>query len=163
MRSFSGRRWKKRAANRSGRVLPKSTAAPASYRATFLSARRRGATALVIDDLISTGNTLVRAARAARQAGARRVLAMVTHGLFMPGAEKAIGDPALDRLVVTDAVPAFRLDFEAALEKIEVLPAALLLAELDSPAARRVAPSSTSSSSEQRIKPRSHRPSTSRR
>ncbi|MFZ0460004.1 MAG: ribose-phosphate diphosphokinase, partial [Rhodoplanes sp.] len=34
-----------------------------------------GATALIIDDLISTGTTLVRAARAARQAGARRVLA----------------------------------------------------------------------------------------
>ena len=88
-----------------------------------------GATALVIDDLISTGTTLVRAARAARQAGARRVLAMVTHGLFMPGAEKAIGDPALDRLVVTDAIPAFRLD-SAAAEKIEVLPVAPLLAEI---------------------------------
>jgi ribose-phosphate pyrophosphokinase len=89
-----------------------------------------GATALVIDDLISTGTTLVRAARAARQAGARRVLAMVTHGLFMPGAEKAIGDQALDRLVVTDAVPAFRLDSAAAQEKIEVLPVAPLLAEI---------------------------------
>ena len=72
---------------------------------------------------------MVRAARAARQAGARRVLAMVTHGLFMPGAEKAIGDPALDRLVVTDAIPAFRLD-SAAAEKIEVLPVAPLLAEI---------------------------------
>jgi ribose-phosphate pyrophosphokinase len=59
-----------------------------------------GATALVIDDLISTGTTLVRAARAARQAGASRVLAMVTHGLFMPGAE-AIADPAIERLVST--------------------------------------------------------------
>ena len=55
---------------------------------------------------------------------------MVTHGLFMPGAEKAIADPALDRLVVTDAVPAFRLDCEAAREKIEVLPVAPLLAEI---------------------------------
>ena len=58
------------------------------------------------------------------------MLAMVTHGLFMPGAEKAIGDPALDRLVVTDAVPAFRLDSPAAREKIEVLPVAPLLAEI---------------------------------
>ena len=89
-----------------------------------------GATALIIDDLISTGTTLVRAARAARQAGARRVLAMVTHGLFMPGAEKAIGDPALDGLVVTDAVPPFRLASKAAQEKIEVLPVAPLLAEI---------------------------------
>lgn len=89
-----------------------------------------GATALVIDDLISTGTTLVRAARAARQAGARRVLAMVTHGLFMPGAEKAVCDPALDRLVVTDTVPAFRLESAAARETIEALPVAPLLAEI---------------------------------
>jgi len=89
-----------------------------------------GATALIIDDLISTGTTLVRAARSARQAGARRVLAMVTHGLFMPGAEKAISDPALDGLVVTDAVPAFRLTSKAAQEKVEVLPVAPLLAEI---------------------------------
>ncbi|MEZ5891368.1 MAG: ribose-phosphate pyrophosphokinase [Xanthobacteraceae bacterium] len=89
-----------------------------------------GATALIIDDLISTGTTLVRAARSARQAGARRVLAMVTHGLFMPGAEKAISDPALDGVVVTDAVPAFRLASKAAQAKVEVLPVAPLLAEI---------------------------------
>ena len=54
---------------------------------------------------------------------------MVTHGLFMPGAEKAIADPALDRLVVTYAVPAFRLDSETAREKVD-LPVAPLLAEI---------------------------------
>jgi ribose-phosphate pyrophosphokinase len=59
-----------------------------------------GATALIIDDIISTGGTLVRAARAARAAGAKQVVALVTHGLFMPGAEAAIMDPAIDRIVV---------------------------------------------------------------
>jgi ribose-phosphate pyrophosphokinase len=88
-----------------------------------------GATALVIDDLISTGGTLVRAARAARQAGARRILALVTHGLFMPGAEAALMDPALDRIVVTDSVPAFRLGAAAARAKLDILPVAPLLAE----------------------------------
>ena len=87
-----------------------------------------GATALVIDDLISTGGTLVRAARAARRAGARHVLALVTHGLFMPGAEAAIMDPAIDRMVVTDSVPAFRLG-DASRAKLDILPVAPLLAE----------------------------------
>ena len=68
-----------------------------------------GTTALVVDDLISTGNTLLRAAKAARRAGAHRVIAFVTHGLFMAGAAEVVADPAIDRLVVTDAVPAFRL------------------------------------------------------
>jgi ribose-phosphate pyrophosphokinase len=89
-----------------------------------------GATALIIDDIISTGGTLVRAARAARHAGAKRVLAFVTHGLFMPGAEAAIMDPAIDRIVVTDSVPSFRVnDEEAVRGKIDTLPIAPLLAE----------------------------------
>lgn len=88
-----------------------------------------GATALVIDDLISTGGTLVRAARAARQAGAKRVVALVTHGLFMPGAEAALTDPAIDRAVVTDSVPAFRLRSQAARVKVDIISAAPLFAE----------------------------------
>jgi ribose-phosphate pyrophosphokinase len=86
-------------------------------------------TALIIDDLISTGGTLVRAARAARKAGATRVIALVTHGLFMPGAAEAIADPAIDRLVVTDTVPPFRLDANAPRGKIDTVHAAPLLAE----------------------------------
>jgi ribose-phosphate pyrophosphokinase len=86
-----------------------------------------GTTALVIDDLISTGTTLVRAARAARRAGARRVIALVTHGLFMQGSAQALSDPAIDRLVVTDSVPAFRLVPDT--DKLVILPVAPLLAE----------------------------------
>jgi ribose-phosphate pyrophosphokinase len=87
-----------------------------------------GATALVVDDLISTGGTLLRAARAARNAGARRVIALVTHGLFMTGAADAVADPAIDRLVVTDTIPPFRLA-NAPRDKIDTVPAAPLLAE----------------------------------
>jgi len=85
-----------------------------------------GTTALIVDDLISTGNTLLRAARSARKAGAKRVIALVTHGLFMKGAAEVIADPAIDQLVVTDAVPAFRL---ATRDKVVTLPAAPLLSE----------------------------------
>ena len=86
-----------------------------------------GRTALI--NLISTGGTLLRAARAARKAGARRVLALVTHGLFMPGAEEVLGDPAIERLVITDSVPPFRLARTASWDKLEILPTAPLLAE----------------------------------
>jgi ribose-phosphate pyrophosphokinase len=87
------------------------------------------ATVLLIDDLISTGNTLLRAARAARKAGARRVIALVTHGLFMPGATEAIADPMIEQLIITDSVPAFRLSAGPARDKVIILPAAPLLAE----------------------------------
>jgi ribose-phosphate pyrophosphokinase len=86
-----------------------------------------GRTALIVDDLISTGGTLLRAAKSARAAGATRVLALVTHGLFMPGAEDVLNDPALDQVIVTDAVPSFRLKKPS--NKLVTLPCAPLLAE----------------------------------
>lgn len=88
-----------------------------------------GATALIIDDLISTGGTLVRAAHAARKGGAKRVLALVTHGLFMPGAEAALEDPAINRIIVTDTVPPFRLGATGP-RKIDIIKVAPFLGEV---------------------------------
>lgn len=87
-----------------------------------------GATALVVDDLISTGGTLLRAARAARKAGAKRVIALVTHGLFMPGSAEVLADPAIERLVVTDTIPPFRLGVGAPRDKLTILSSAPLFA-----------------------------------
>jgi ribose-phosphate pyrophosphokinase len=82
-----------------------------------------GATVLVLDDLISTGHTMLRTARACLENGAARVLAYAAHGLFTAGANEAMLDPSLSRTVVTDTVSAFRLS-AAAREKVEVVSAA---------------------------------------
>lgn len=87
-----------------------------------------GATALIVDDLISTGGTLLRTARAARDAGATQVIALVTHGLFMAGSAEVLADAAIDQLVVSDSVPPFRLAGTAAMSKLAVLSAAPLIA-----------------------------------
>jgi len=84
---------------------------------------------VVVDDLVSTGGTLVRAAKAARAHGAQEVIACVAHGLFMPGAESALADFAIDRIIVTDSVPAFRLPPGPVLAKLEIISAAPLFAE----------------------------------
>lgn len=89
----------------------------------------KDATVVLIDDLISTGNTLVRAAHAVRRAGAHRIVALAAHGLFMPGASQALADTAIDRLAVTDSVPPFRLPAGAVRDKLDIVPAAPLLAE----------------------------------
>ena len=87
------------------------------------------ATALLIDDLISSGTTLHKAAEAARREGAREVVALVAHGLFMEGSEAAVTHPAISRIITTDSVPPFRVKPGSMRNKVEVLTCAPLLAE----------------------------------
>jgi ribose-phosphate pyrophosphokinase len=88
-----------------------------------------GVTALVIDDLISTGGTMTRAARACLENGASRVFALATHGLFVGNAVQALNDPALAGTIVTDTVPAFRVDAALVGKRLEIISAAPLFAE----------------------------------
>jgi ribose-phosphate pyrophosphokinase len=86
-----------------------------------------GATALIIDDLVSSGHTMVRAAKAARQAGAHKVLAVATHPLFGREATELLSDPVIDQIVVTDSIPVALTATLAA--KIVILPTAPLIGE----------------------------------
>jgi ribose-phosphate pyrophosphokinase len=89
----------------------------------------RGKTALIVDDMISTGATVAHAARACRDQGAVAVHVAATHGLFVGGAREVVADPALDSLAVTDSVPPFRLPSELVNAKLTVIPIAPLFAE----------------------------------
>jgi ribose-phosphate pyrophosphokinase len=89
----------------------------------------KGRVAIVIDDLISTGGTLARAARACKAQGATRVFAAATHGLFVGQAEALLGEPAVERIVVIDTVPPFRLPDDAIDRRMTILPSAPLVAE----------------------------------
>lgn len=88
-----------------------------------------GKDAIIIDDLISSGTTLMRTAQACRQGGAVRVVGAATHGLFTGEAAANLADAALDALIVTDTVPAFRLEGKPARAKVTVLSCAGLVAQ----------------------------------
>jgi ribose-phosphate pyrophosphokinase len=64
----------------------------------------RDRTAIIFDDLISTGGTLQRAARICREAGATKVFAAATHGLFMGQAPVVLADALFEGIAVTDTV-----------------------------------------------------------
>ena len=86
-------------------------------------------TAVIVDDLVSSGATLARAAEVLEQKGAARVLGAATHGLFNGPAAQALAQPALERLLVSNTVPAFRLAGSPAADKLLTLDAAPLFAE----------------------------------
>ncbi|TKA67133.1 hypothetical protein B0A55_09329 [Friedmanniomyces simplex] len=64
-----------------------------------------GRTAILIDDLADTSNTITRAAKLLKKSGAATVYALVTHGVFSGDAVERIWASALDRVVVTNSVP----------------------------------------------------------
>jgi ribose-phosphate pyrophosphokinase len=64
----------------------------------------RGRVAILLDDLISTGTTLRRAAAKCRESGASRVFAAATHGLFIDDACSVLREAEFDGIVVGDTV-----------------------------------------------------------
>jgi ribose-phosphate pyrophosphokinase len=81
----------------------------------------RGKVVVLVDDLISGGNTLRRAVTACSKAGALSVYAVATHGLFSDEANISLDAPSLERIVVTDTVSPFRLTSESVRAKLVVL------------------------------------------
>jgi ribose-phosphate pyrophosphokinase len=63
-----------------------------------------GRAVILFDDLISTGTTLCRAAAKCREAGASRVFAAATHGLFIGDARQVLSAAGFDGIVVGDTV-----------------------------------------------------------
>jgi hypothetical protein len=57
------------------------------------------------------------------------VFAAASHGLFIGAAAKVLADPALDKVLVTDSVPPFRLPPALLQSRVEVLDSTPLFAE----------------------------------
>ncbi len=89
-----------------------------------------GSAVFIVDDLISTGGTMLRAALACRQRGAKAVYAIAAHGLFGAGAEAIFDSPAIDRIVVTDSVAsAVHAKTNHQNARIEIVPVGPLIGE----------------------------------
>jgi len=86
-----------------------------------------GRIAIIVDDLIATGTTLVRCAEACRRRGALEVHALATHAVFSAGAGATLAAPALDTVTVTDTVSGRSAEIDA-LDKVTVLDVAPMLA-----------------------------------
>jgi ribose-phosphate pyrophosphokinase len=85
----------------------------------------KGKVALIIDDLVDTGGTLVKAAQALVDAGATRVLAAAAHGVLAGPAIDRLNASPVEELVITNSIPLNQKDAR----KIRVLSVAPLLAE----------------------------------
>jgi ribose-phosphate pyrophosphokinase len=85
-----------------------------------------GKVAIMSDDIIVTGGTLIAGAKALKEAGATEVYACATHGLFPGNAFEKIAASDLSEVTVTDTVPIDKLNRP---EKIRDVSVSKLLAE----------------------------------
>ena len=65
----------------------------------------KGKCAVIVDDIVGTGGTLVAAAQTVLDEGAEKVYAVATHGLFAGNAVETLAASPLSGIVVTDTVP----------------------------------------------------------
>lgn len=84
-----------------------------------------GRVCLLVDDMIDTGRTIVKAAEALKANGAIGVVIAATHGIFSAPAVDLLQSEAIDSVVVTDSLP---IPADKRFEKLTILPIAPLLA-----------------------------------
>ncbi|KAB8078911.1 phosphoribosyltransferase-like protein [Aspergillus leporis] len=91
----------------------------------------KGRTAILIDDLADTSNTITRAAKLLKKEGAAQVYALVTHGILSGDAIDRINASALDKVVVTNSVD--QAEHLRQSPKLEVLEVGHVFAEVGWP------------------------------
>ena len=64
-----------------------------------------GRVCLLVDDMIDTGGTIMKAAQALKANGAEKVIVAATHAVFSTPATARLQDPSIDEVVVTDTIP----------------------------------------------------------
>lgn len=64
-----------------------------------------GMEALILDDMVTTGNTILQVAQALSERGARGLSVAATHAVMTPGAEARLRALGLRRFVTTDTLP----------------------------------------------------------
>jgi len=93
---------------------------------TEITGRVRGKRAILGDDVIMTGGTILANVKALREHGVEEVWVFATHGLFCEGSIERFQTPDITGIVVTDTVP---IDPLTKPDNMTVLPVAPLLAE----------------------------------
>ncbi len=85
-----------------------------------------GRLCLIVDDMIDTGGTIVKAAEALKKNGAKGVIVAATHAIFSGPAPERLQSDCIDEVVVTDTLP---VPSEERWDRLTVLPIAPLIAQ----------------------------------
>ena len=83
----------------------------------------KGRVCIMVDDIVDSGGTLCNAATALKDQGAKSVHAYVVHGVLSGGAVARIADSQLEKMVISDSIPATdAIRSSNAIEQLSVAP-----------------------------------------
>ena len=85
-----------------------------------------GKSAIIIDDIISTGGTIVENVKILRKAGVKKVVVCATHPVFVGNYKENLGQDTIDKVIVTDTIPVSK---EKKFKNLEIVSCAKLLAD----------------------------------
>ena len=80
-----------------------------------------GAAAYLIDDIVDSGSTLIKAAEALKSAGASKVVAFATHAILSGDAQVRLAESPIEKIVITDTVQ-HNCALDARFETLTVVP-----------------------------------------
>jgi ribose-phosphate pyrophosphokinase len=107
-------------------VIDKRRAGPGQIAEMRLIGDVAGKTAILVDDIVDTGGTLIRAAQLIQKEGAKKVVACCTHPVLSGNAAERIMEAPLEEFIVTDTIPIARSNLSP---KITVISVSSLFAE----------------------------------
>ncbi len=108
-------------------IIDKRRSSPTDTRpANLIGASLEGKVAVIFDDMISTGSSVVGAAMTAKQHGVRELYVCATHGVLADRAVQKLREAPIKQVVLTDTIP---LPPEKHLPNLRVLSVAPLLAD----------------------------------
>ncbi|MCK5866834.1 MAG: ribose-phosphate pyrophosphokinase [Mycoplasmataceae bacterium] len=89
-------------------IVDKRRTGPNESKVMGVLGRVKGNNVVILDDMIDTGGTIIKAAEALKNAGANKIIVAATHGLFNNGFELFDNCDEISSVIVTDTVPAIR-------------------------------------------------------
>ena len=108
-------------------IIDKRRMSPEETEVMNILGKVKGKNALLVDDLVATGGSLVEAIKALKEVGVEKIYAAVSHGVLSgPAIERFKECKDLEELVITDSIP---LTKAKRIPKIKQLTVAPLLAE----------------------------------
>ncbi len=108
-------------------IIDKRRDSPEKTEVMYILGEVEGKNAIIVDDLIATGSSMIEAVGALKKAKARSVHAAISHGVLSgPAIERIDKCKDLEELLITDSIP---LDNRKKHERIKVLSVADLLGE----------------------------------